>query len=165
MLNKRITSSVLAITIMLSPIQTKAFDMNQWYSDYINEEYIKLTKFNELYTICERFNVDINDIEEVEFKITGYSSLPEENGGYTVTCNGEPLVGNILANNTLPQGTKIILDGVEYTVADKGSSRFNKTNRLDMLINRLPNESDDEYRKRVSDFGVKYIKGYVIKNK
>ena len=52
MLNKRITSSVLAITIMLSPIQTKAFDMNQWYSDYMNEEYIKLTKFNELYTIC-----------------------------------------------------------------------------------------------------------------
>ena len=162
MLNKRITTSVLVMTFMLSPIQTKAFDMNEWYSDYMNEEYIKLTKFNELYTISDKYNVDINDIEEIEFKVTAYSSLPEENGGYTITCNGEPLEGNILANNTIPQRTKVILDGVEYEIADKGSSRFNKRNRIDMLIDRLPNESDDEYRKRVSDFGVQYIKGYVI---
>ena len=162
MLNKRITTSVLVMTFMLSPIQTKAFDMNEWYSDYMNEEYIKLTKFNELYTISDKYNVDINDIEEIEFKVTAYSSLPEENGGYTVTCNGEPLKGNILANNTIPQGTKVILDGVEYEIADKGSSRFNKRNRVDMLIERLPNESVDEYRKRVSDFGVQYIKGYII---
>ena len=162
MLNKRITTSVLVMTFMLSPIQTKAFDMNEWYSDYMNEEYIKLTKFNELYTISDKYNVDINDIEEIEFKVTAYSSLPEENGGYTVTCNGEPLKGNILANNTIPQGTKVILDGVEYEIADRGSSRFNKRNRVDMLIEKLPNESVDEYRKRVSDFGVQYIKGYII---
>lgn len=162
MLNKRITTSVLVMTFMLSPIQTKAFDMNEWYSDYMNEEYIKLTKFNELYTISDKYNVDINDIEEIEFKVTAYSSLPEENGGYTITCNGEPLEGNILANNTIPQGTKVILDGVEYEIADRGSSRFNKRNRVDMLIDRLPNESVDEYRKRVSDFGVQYIKGYII---
>lgn len=162
MLNKRITTSVLVMTFMLSPIQTKAFDMNEWYSDYMNEEYIKLTKFNELYTISDKYNVDINDIEEIEFKVTAYSSLPEENGGYTITCNGEPLEGNILANNTIPQGTKVILDGVEYEIADRGSSRFNKRNRVDMLIERLPNESVDEYRKRVSDFGVQYIKGYII---
>lgn len=162
MLNKRITTSVLVMTLMLSPIQTKAFDMNDWYSDYMNEEYIKLTKFNELYTISDKYNVDINDIEEIEFKVTAYSSLPEENGGYTITCNGEPLKGNILANNTIPQGTKVILDGVEYEIADRGSSRFNKRNRVDMLIERLPNESVDEYRKRVSDFGVKHIKGYII---
>ena len=162
MLNKRITTSVLVMTFMLSPIQTKAFDMNEWYSDYMNEEYIKLTKFNELYTISDKYNVDINDIEEIEFKVTAYSSLPEENGGYTITCNGEPLEGNILANNTIPQGTKVILDGVEYEIADRGSSRFNKRNRVDMLIERLSNESVDEYRKRVSDFGVQYIKGYII---
>lgn len=162
MLNKRITISVLVMTFMLSPIQTRAFDMNEWYSDYMNEEYIKLTKFNELYTISDKYNVTINDIEEIEFKVTAYSSLPEENGGYTITCNGEPLEGNILANNTIPQGTKVILDGVEYEIADRGSSRFNKRNRVDMLIERLPNESVDEYRKRVSDFGVQYIKGYII---
>lgn len=162
MLNKRITTSVLVMTFMLSPIQTRAFDMKQWYSDYMNEEYIKLTKFNELYTISDKYNVAINDIEEIEFKVTAYSSLPEENGGYTITCNGEPLEGNILANNTIPQGTKVILDGVEYEIADRGSSRFNKRNRVDMLIERLPNESVDEYRKRVSDFGVKHIKGYII---
>lgn len=162
MLNKRITTSVLVMILMTSPIQVKSFDMNEWYSNYINEEYTKLTKFNELYTIANKYNVDINDIEEIEFKVTGYSSLPEENGGYTVTCNGEPLKGNILANNTIPQGTKVILDGVEYEIADRGSSRFNKRNRVDMLIERLPNESVDEYRKRVSDFGVQYIKGYVI---
>ena len=43
MLNKRITTSVLVMILMTSPIQAKSFDMNEWYSDYMNEEYIKLT--------------------------------------------------------------------------------------------------------------------------
>lgn len=97
------------------------------------------------------------------FVTTAYSSLPEENGGWNVTCNGKPLEGKIVANNTLPQGTKLYLNGEIYTVADRGSSRFNKINRLDVLIEQNYGESIDQYRKRISNYGVKKINGYILK--
>ena len=143
-------------------INAETFNKQVWYDEYINQKYLTITKFNELYKLCEKYNVDINNIKEVEFKLTAYSSLPEENGGYNVTCKGEPLEGNIVANNTLPQGTKVILEGIEYVVADRGSKRFDNPYRLDILIERNEGETDDEYRKRVSDYGVKHIKGYII---
>ena len=111
----------------------------------------------------EELGISIDEIKPVTFKTTAYTSLPEENGGYETTCNGEPLEGNIVANNTLPQGTKIYLDGEIYEVGDKGSSRFDNPNRLDMLIERNPGETDEEYKNRVSEFGVQYIEGYIIK--
>ena len=111
----------------------------------------------------EELGISIDEIKPVTFKTTAYTSLPEENGGYETTCNGEPLEGNIVANNTLPQGTKIYLDGEIYEVGDKGSSRFDNPNRIDMLIERNPGETDVAYKKRVSDFGVQYIEGYIIK--
>ena len=111
----------------------------------------------------EELGISIDEIKPVTFKTTAYSSLLEENGGFDTTCNGEPLEGNIVANNTLPQGTKIYLDGEIYTVNDRGSSRFDNPNRIDMLIERNPGETDVAYKKRVSDFGVQYIEGYIIK--
>ena len=110
----------------------------------------------------EPLGISVNQLEKVTFKATAYSSLPEENGGYTVTCNGEPLKGNIVANNSIPQFTPILLGDELYRVADRGSSRFNKTNRLDLLIERNYGESIQDYRKRVSDYGVKYIEGYIM---
>lgn len=107
--------------------------------------------------------ITVDQIKAITFKNTAYSSLPEENGGYTTTCKGEPLAGNIVANNTLPFGTKIYMDGKIYRVADTGSSRFDNPNRLDVLVERLPGESDNAYRQRVSDYGVKYMQGYIIK--
>lgn len=111
----------------------------------------------------EELEISIDEIKPVTFKTTAYSSLLEENGGFDTTCNGKPLEGNIVANNTLPQGTKIYLDGEIYEVGDKGSSRFDNPNRLDMLIERNPGETDEEYKNRVSEFGVQYIEGYIIK--
>ena len=111
----------------------------------------------------EELGISIDEIKPVTFKTTAYTSLPEENGGYETTCNGKPLEGNIVANNTLPQGTKIYLDGEIYEVGDKGSSRFDNPNRLDMLIERNPGETDSSYKNRVSEFGVQYIEGYIIK--
>lgn len=111
----------------------------------------------------EELGISIDEIVPVTFKTTAYTSLPEENGGYETTCNGEPLEGNIVANNTLPQGTKIYLDGEIYTVNDRGSSRFDNPNRIDMLIERNPGETNEEYKNRVSEFGVQYIEGYIIK--
>jgi 3D (Asp-Asp-Asp) domain-containing protein len=129
-------------------------------SDYMNsEEYALREKKNKL---RQQTGLEIEDIKPTTFKSTFYSSLSSENGGYTVTCNGKPLKGNIVANNTLPQGTRLLLNGQVYTVADRGSSRFNNPNRLDILEERHPGESDKEYLDRVNKKGVDYIDGYIL---
>ena len=142
------------------------------YNNIIQEQMDKIVEYknSEEYQLREEtrewrlpLGITVDQLQPRTFKNTAYSSLPEENGGYTVTCNGEPLVGNIVANNTLPQGTRIYIDGNMYTVADRGSSRFNNPNRLDVLVERLPGEDIDSYRQRVSDYGVKYMQGYIIK--
>lgn len=129
--------------------------------EYIGSDEYKLRE--ETRSWREELGISIDEIKPVTFKTTAYSSLAEENGGFMTTCWGEPLEGNIVANNTLPQGTKIYLDGEIYTVNDRGSSRFDNPNRIDMLIERNPVETDVAYKKRVSDFGVQYIEGYIIK--
>ena len=100
--------------------------------------------------------------KSIRVENTYYTSLPSENGGYTVTCNGEPLEGDIVANNTLPQGTKLFFNDKVYTVADRGSSRFNNPDRLDVLIERNYGESDYEYLKRVNNKGVDYVEGLIL---
>lgn len=142
------------------------------YDNKVQEEVNKIAEYKRSYEYKLReetrswrlpLGISVDQLQLRTFKNTAYSSLPEENGGYTVTCNGEPLVGNIVANNTLPQGTRIYMNGKIYRVADRGSSRFNNPNRLDVLVQRLPGEDIDSYRQRVSDYGVKYTQGYIIK--
>ena len=142
------------------------------YNNKVQEQINKIAEYkrSEEYKLREEtrswrlpLGITVDQLQPMTFKNTAYSSLPEENGGYTVTCNGEPLVGNIVANNILSQGTRIYMDGEIYTVADRGSSRFNNPNRLDVLVERLPGEDINSYRQRVSDYGVKYTQGYIIK--
>ena len=142
------------------------------YDNKVQEEVNKIAEYKRSYEYKLReetrswrlpLGISVDQLQLRTFKNTAYSSLPEENGGYTVTCNGEPLVGNIVANNTLPQGTRIYMNGKIYRVADRGSGRFNNPNRLDVLVQRLPGEDIDSYRQRVSDYGVKHIQGYIIK--
>ena len=142
------------------------------YDNKVQEEVNKIAEYKRSYEYKLReetrswrlpLGISVDQLQLRTFKNTAYSSLPEENGGYTVTCNGEPLVGNIVANNTLPQGTRIYMNGKIYRVADRGSSRFNNPNRLDVLVQRLPGEDIDSYRQRVSDYGVKHTQGYIIK--
>ena len=142
------------------------------YDNKVQEEVNKIAEYKRSYEYKLReetrswrlpLGISVDQLQLRTFKNTAYSSLPEENGGYTVTCNGEPLVGNIVANNTLPQGTRIYMNGKIYIVADRGSSRFNNPNRLDVLLQKLPGEDIDSYRQRVSDYGVKYTQGYIIK--
>ena len=64
----------------------------------------------ELDKISQKVGFEVSDVTLIEFKCTYYTSLPSENGGYTVTCEGKPLEGNIVANNTLPLGAKILLN-------------------------------------------------------
>ena len=68
-----------------------------------------------------------NRIEWIEFELTFYTSLPSENGGYTVTCLGEELQYGMVANNVLDLGTEIYLDGWgTFTNSDRGKETMEK---------------------------------------
>lgn len=140
--------------------QDRYLEFRKSIVEFKNSDYYKLRESTRYWRLP--LGIDTNQLKPVTFKTTGYSSLPIDNGGYTVTCNGEPLEGNIVANNTLPQGTRIFMKGKIYTVADKGSSRFNNPYRLDVLISRNYGESDTQYRNRVFDYGVQHLPGYII---
>lgn len=102
------------------------------------------------------------EVEEIDFIISFYTNTKDENGGYTVTCTGQPLRYGIVASNVYPLGTKIYLEGYGlFTVADRGGSHFDNYNRLDVLIPKEGDESVNQYRKRVNNMGKPHVKGYV----
>lgn len=101
------------------------------------------------------------EVREVDFIISFYSSDPSENGGYTVTCTGQPLQYGIVASNVYPLGTKVYLEGYGlFTVADTGGDNFNNYNRLDVLI-PPKYEGEPNYKQRVNNMGKLHVKGYV----
>ena len=60
-----------------------------------------------------------------EFKATGYCSCQKCSGGYTKTYSGTiPKANHTISAdlNVFPIGTKLVIDGITYTVEDKGSS-------------------------------------------
>ena len=98
----------------------------------------------------------------VPLELTYYTSLPEENGGYTTTAIQTELRHGVIASNYYPIGTKILIEGTVYTVEDRGSSSFNSPNRLDVFVERKSGESNSEYAKRVYSMGKKKVKGKII---
>ena len=105
----------------------------------------------------------LDNIKTQEIELTYYTTLPQENGGYTVTCEGKPLKEGIVASNYYPLRTKIIIEGRTFTVADRGGSDFNHPNRLDVLVERNPGENDEQYLKRVNNLGRTNVTAYIIK--
>ncbi|WP_057232392.1 3D domain-containing protein [Clostridium perfringens] len=102
------------------------------------------------------------EVEEIDFIISFYTNTKDENGGYTVTCTGQPLQYGIVASNVYPLGTKIYLEGYGlFTVADRGGSHFDNYNRLDVLIPKEGDESVSQYRRRVNNMGKPHVKGYI----
>lgn len=133
------------------------FKNSKEYKD--REVHVKL-----LNDLRNKTGIDIDDVKEVDFELTYYTNLPSENGGYTVTCTGKPLSGDIVANNIIPQQSKIVLGDRLVTVADKGAeSIFSVEDRLDVLAPRLNGESDESYLNRVNNLGRVEIKGYILK--
>lgn len=60
-----------------------------------------------------------------EFKATGYCNCQKCSGGYTKTYSGTiPKANHTLSAdlNKFPIGTKLVINGITYTVEDKGSS-------------------------------------------
>ena len=110
----------------------------------------------------ERKTASLNKI----FKLSFYTTLPEENGGYANMANGKPIVGayNVVASNYYPLGTKIYLEGFgTMVVSDRGGSAFNSSVRLDVLIQRREGESTADYKARVRKLGRQEVSGKIIK--
>lgn len=99
-----------------------------------------------------------------KFALTFYTSLGDENGGYTITCTGQKLSYGMVASNVYPLGTKIYLEGYGvFTVSDRGGSNFDNPDRLDVLIEREGGEDDVTYTNRVNNMGKVIVNGYIIK--
>lgn len=140
-------------------LEKKYNDSQKELDYYKSDEYVKSIKLSK---ISNATGLEVKDYYKQDFKFTYYTALASENGGYTVTCNGEPLRDGIVASNYYPQGTKLYIGGRVYTVADRGSSRFNSPNRLDVFVGRQGGESDGEYFKRVNNMGTRNIEGFVL---
>ena len=140
-------------------LEKKYKDSQKELDYYKSDEYVESIKLSK---ISNATGLKVKDYYKQDFKFTYYTALASENGGYTVTCNGEPLRDGIVASNYYPQGTKLYIGGRVYTVADRGSSRFNSPNRLDVFVGRQGGESDGEYFRRVNNMGTKNIEGFVL---
>lgn len=104
-------------------------------------------------------------IQYIEFELTFYTALPDENGFGAITCQGKPLRAGIVANNVLSLGTVIDLQGYgAVTVADRGGKSFNSSTRLDVYVAKQSGESNSQYKKRVLKMGRQIVKGKIIKN-
>lgn len=104
--------------------------------------------------------------EYKEFILTFYTSLESENSSAgAVTCQNKPLSPGGVANNVIPQNTILYLEGYgKVVVNDKGSDKyFGVDNRLDVYIPREPGESDRQYSRRVNNYGIQKVQGYIIK--
>jgi len=104
--------------------------------------------------------------EYKEFILTFYTSLESENSSAgAVTCQNKPLSPGGVANNVIPQNTRIHLEGYgQVVVNDRGSDKyFGVDNRLDVYIPRESGESDKQYSLRVNSYGIQRVQGYIIK--
>ena len=100
---------------------------------------------------------------EIEVEITFYTSLIEENTSWGgVDAEGNPLIwGTLAVPRSVALGTKFEIEGYEgtiFTARDRGGKNHikikeNGTYRVDMFIPRNKNEDDNQYWKRVNDYG------------
>lgn len=100
---------------------------------------------------------------EMTFNISFYTNLPQHNGGYSKTASGKLPAYGMVANNVLPIGTKIYLEGWGVvTVEDRGGKGFNSVNRLDLFIPPNNGESESQYIARLKKLGRQTVKGTIL---
>lgn len=70
---------------------------------------------------------------EIVAEVTAFTGDPSENGGYEgLTVEGKPLEEGHVAADDLPLGTKVIIEGKEYIVADRFGGNYR--NRIDIYM-------------------------------
>ena len=111
-----------------------------------------------------------NEPQWQTFVLTYYGLLSSECGNTKgITASGKRISRGMIASPPqLKFGTKIMIEGNEYVVEDRGSSKYIKVNndgsiRLDVYLPKIDGESDNEYYKRIQSKGVRKVKGYIIK--
>lgn len=109
------------------------------------------------------------EVHETKITVTFYCAIDDDINGGGITCHEVPARYGIVASNVYPQGTKIYLPSIDknrcFVVADKGGSDFDRYDRLDLFIERLPGEDDETYKKRAYSLGIRNnIQAYVISN-
>ena len=104
------------------------------------------------------------------FILTYYGLLTSECGNTKgITASGKRISRGMIASPPqLKFGTRIMIEGNEYIVEDRGSSKYIKVNndgsiRLDVYLPRLDGESDSAYYKRIQSKGVKRVQGTILK--
>lgn len=95
----------------------------------------------------------IKEPEEKVMEISAYSELdschyPTKDG--CLTASGKIAEVGMVATNLYPFGTKIIIDGKEYVVEDRISTKYN--NRIDIFMGY----GKRSYYKAI-DFGIKHL--------
>lgn len=139
--------------------ERKLKELEDWYN---SEEYKELQYIKE---IEEKYDIDNRDYDIVTFELTYYTDLASENGGYAnLTASGDKLRTGHVANNQLPFGTNIYIEGHGVKVVkDRGAkSYFNRVNRVDVYVPKNAGESDTEYFNRVNAMGRVKKKGVIF---
>ena len=153
------TLSIVTPFNALATDVVKDKDMEMIHKDEMEYEKMKQKE------LLKEMNEKTDKPEWKEFILTFYTSLESENSSSgAVTCQNKPLSPGGVANNVIPQNTKLYLkDYGQVIVNDKGSDKyFGVDNRLDVFIERESGESDRHYSHRVSSYGVQKVQGYII---
>lgn len=105
--------------------------------------------------IKERYGIKSNNYKVYTMTLSFYTDLNCENGFGPITATGKRLTNGQIANNQLPFGTKVYIDGHGMkTVEDRGSKRyFNTVTKVDVFVPRNAGESDSAYWRRVNNMG------------
>ena len=161
------TKPVQTKPVQTKPVQTKPVQTKPVQTKPVQTKPVqtKTTKPIATKPIATKSEADSSK-KTINFELTFFTTLPQHNGGWTVTSTGKKLVGlkNTVASNYYPLGTKIFLEGIgEVTVRDRGGPNFNSPKRLDVLVQRKSGESNSAYTKRVWAMGRQKVKGYLTK--
>lgn len=149
--------------LIISPIQIQ-FEKDKIENEKKKAEELKLQKEKEIEEQKK------NEPQLQTFVLTYYGLLSSECGNTKgITASGKRISRGMIASPPqLKFGTRIIIDGNEYVVEDRGSSKYIKVNndgsiRLDVYLPRLESENDSAYYKRIQAQGVKKVQGYIVK--
>lgn len=107
-----------------------------------------------------------NNFKEVNVRVSFYTSLASENGGYAGknAIGGKLKIGSVSAPKSVPFGSTISIPDMQkylgitdFTVDDRGGAiyiRDDGTYKLDVYVPRKQGESDSEYFNRVNNLGI-----------
>lgn len=170
--------SVLTLILLLnSPIKiSESSEISLQQIKYNNNKYIlkdenfkvseeQKKRDNLVQKIIDETGLSIVSLTKITCNISFYSSLACENGTYGLkTASGVNMNSKTVANNHLPFGTNLYIEGYGHKVVhDTGNEKYFKTiHDFDVYVPRLPNEDDMTYYKRVNDMGRKQVVGYII---